>query len=100
LKVGHTDHYGNPNAASYPASQGVSVTTTVCADRDMDGDIDATDVLTFVNCSEGPAIAYGNPGTCSCLDYDIDGDIDSDDYGVFQRCYTGSGGTPDQDCDQ
>ncbi len=100
LKLGHTNNHGNPASASYPAIQGLSVTSTTPFDGDGDGDVDNLDLQDFYTCATGPNLGpIASPG-CLVWDRDADQDIDSTDFGVVQKCITGSGGTPEQNCEQ
>jgi hypothetical protein len=56
-------------------------------DFDRDGDVDGSDVQTFVACLSGPAVAPGP--ACAGMDFEPDGDVDMVDFGVLQCCVSG-----------
>ena len=60
-------------------------------DMDGDGDIDLTDLSSFVFCLQGPELTF-LPGHF-CLNGDADGDMDVDlaDFASFQTAFTGPG---------
>ena len=67
-----------------------SVTLTVLSatqpgDLDADGDVDLDDYSIFVDCMNGPAVAY--PLGCDAADLELDGDVDLADFAVFQRAF-------------
>jgi hypothetical protein len=57
-------------------------------DWDNDGDVDSSDVSSFVLCVTGPAVPAAD--ACAGKDFDCDGDVDQDDFGIFERCFSGS----------
>lgn len=66
LKLGHTDHFGNPMATAYPAAIAMDV-TTVLGNCNDDFVVTLADWPCFVDCA-------GEPGTGECRPFDFDGD--------------------------
>jgi len=60
------------------------------ADLDIDGDVDASDFLTFSSCFNGslhpPSPICANP----LADLDEDGDADVNDFLTFSNCFNGA----------
>ncbi len=84
-----------------PTNVTLTVTQAPCAqlvgpDFDLDCDVDADDVLAFINCASRSGVAVA-PG---CEPKDLDGDQDADlaDFARLQRCYAGEGIPADPNC--
>jgi enediyne biosynthesis protein E4 len=56
-------------------------------DLDLDGDVDANDFGSFVDCVDGPNVVPSLP-PCSNADLDGDDDVDFHDFAVLQRLVT------------
>lgn len=67
------------------------------ADFNGDGQIDLEDLVAFMECGSGPAVALRSG--CEGKDLDRDGDVDQSDFGIFQQFFrqsppAGSGCAP------
>lgn len=60
---------------------------------DLDGDVDADDLNTFLPCLSGPTILRADG--CAMADLDRDGDVDQTDFGLLQQCFSGADTPPD-----
>ena len=63
--------------------------------------VDGTDFqafLAFLNGTDQPYGAGGDPVTCWCFDADADGDVDMSDFGHLQVCLSGTIRQTDPDC--
>lgn len=73
VKVGHTDHNGDPASASYPAA--VLLGGVCPGDADGDGGVNITDLGAVLS-------AFGSTGSGLVGDVDNDGDVDITDLGI------------------
>lgn len=62
------------------------VAADVPGDADGDGDVDAFDMVAYVDCDTGPQTP--TVSGCEEFDFDHDGDVDFSDFAAFQRFVT------------
>ena len=86
LKVGRTDHDGNPISAAYPSPLLFSVTQQAIQPGNCDANPQVTihDYGCLSDCLTGPGVF--EPG-CELFDLDDDNDVDLDDVGIFQAIF-------------
>jgi len=89
LKVGHTDHNGNPNSVVYPSAISIAVTSSSPSLGNCDGDplITLVDYACFRDCLNGPG--GGIDLDCELFDLNSDGDVDLADFAMLARMFGG-----------
>lgn len=90
------DAMGGEFGAAASAQIRVCFDSAALGDFDTDCDVDAGDLLLFVDCAAGPMLPI--PEGCTTFNLDGDNDIDQDDFGIFQRCFSGDGNVPNSTC--
>jgi hypothetical protein len=82
VKLGHTDHQGDPGSAVYPDAIAIEVATAL-GNCDGDSEVTLVDYACFYDC----ALSIEKGEQCGSFDFNGDQSIDLLDFGRFQAAF-------------